>query len=261
MTLLCCVSYLGGECVGFVSEAPDFRLFWEGDASLLLFGFEPNIELQDPTMVINTPNGSWLCNDDGTDETLSPLIFIEDPQHGQYDIWVGSYEEDEYIEGHLFIIDFLAFSETMDIDLRDFMSKESLDYNLDPFFGSYSLTEGFSPDPFEVSVVSGGSVSVEKLSLGLDCIGYASEAPDFRLHWSGSTSDLRITFIPDTPGDDVVLIINTSDESWICNDDANSETVNPEILLRNYPEGQFDVWVANFGPDVYHEGRLVITEM
>lgn len=254
-------SYLGSECVGFVAQAPDYRLFWEGDISALLVSFEPHSAGHDPTLVINTPGGSWLCNDDFGDESLSPLLMLENPQQGQYDIWVGSYEEDTYIEGNLYIIDLLAFSETIETSDTGFTHEASLDYELEPTYGIESLEEGFTPDPFEVPVISGGSIAVEMFSLGMDCLGYASEAPDYRLHWTGSTSDLRITFIPDTPGDDTVLIINTSEGIWICNDDAHGETVNPEILLRGIPEGQFDIWVASYDEDTYHAGKLIITEL
>lgn len=81
-------SDLGGECVGMISEEPTFRLnYEEGGIPLYVYIYAD----ADATLVINEPNGSWDCNDDGTGSGgTNPGIRFRHPTNGQYDIWVGS---------------------------------------------------------------------------------------------------------------------------------------------------------------------------
>lgn len=41
------------------------------------------------TILINDPNGSWICNDDF--DGTHPSVTWTAPASGQYDIWVGTY--------------------------------------------------------------------------------------------------------------------------------------------------------------------------
>jgi hypothetical protein len=244
-------SYLGGECSGFASDSPDFRLDWQGSASRLSIGFIADDPSKDATIIINTPDGSWICNDDA--EGLNPVAVIENPAKGQYDIWIGSFEDGSYITGKLIIIDLEKFNVGS--------GEVNLDYTLDPQYGTITLTAGFNPDPHATSGISGGAIDVKNLGLGSsECIGYASKAPDFRLNWTGSTSSLVIRFEANNPSEDTVLLINTPDGKWICNDDANSGTLNPSLRLNGQLEGQYDIWVASLSNGSYVEGKLIVTE-
>ena len=55
----------------------------------------------DSTLIINGPGGNWYCNDDFTG--WDPMVELEDAPGGQYDIWVGTYSADEFINGTLYI--------------------------------------------------------------------------------------------------------------------------------------------------------------
>ncbi len=50
---------------------------------------------------MNLPDGSWVCGDDAYSGTLNPLVVIDNPPEGQFDIWVGSYYENESVRGQL----------------------------------------------------------------------------------------------------------------------------------------------------------------
>jgi serine protease Do len=89
----------GEECLGFTTIQPDFRVNWSGSSEALRFFFVGN---GDTTMLINDANGNWHCSDDSFD-TTSPTIDIPNPPEGQFDIWVGSYNSDENIDGTLYI--------------------------------------------------------------------------------------------------------------------------------------------------------------
>lgn len=80
----------GGECQGYIANAPDFRLNWRaGDGSLpLVFSVVSNT---DTTLVVNGPDGRWYCDDDGGNNGLNPSLVFRRPASGQYDIWVGTY--------------------------------------------------------------------------------------------------------------------------------------------------------------------------
>lgn len=74
-------------CNGWIARVPDHILNAAGSF--------PNLRIlvhstQDTTLVVRTPTGSFLCNDDA--EGLNPEISGPVPA-GQYRIWVGSYEQ------------------------------------------------------------------------------------------------------------------------------------------------------------------------
>lgn len=81
-------------CVGFVAQAPDFRVNWTaGSGSLpLIFSVASD---SDTTLVINDAQGNWVCDDDGGEQGLNPSVRFEAPASGQYDVWVGTYSEGE----------------------------------------------------------------------------------------------------------------------------------------------------------------------
>ncbi|MGK7925838.1 MAG: hypothetical protein AB4290_11420 [Spirulina sp.] len=78
-----------GPCVGFVDREPDHVVTLTGFFNFL------NIQVRssaDTTIVVSGPGGTW-CNDDYQDK--NPGIagqWLE----GQYQIWVGSYEKNQY---------------------------------------------------------------------------------------------------------------------------------------------------------------------
>ena len=75
---------LGRNCAGSIANAPDVRLNYTS-GSFPLYIFVQSRE--DTTLVVNLPDGSWICNDDF--DGLNPGIVLQRPPTGQYDIWVG----------------------------------------------------------------------------------------------------------------------------------------------------------------------------
>lgn len=81
------------SCSGFISDAPDVRLFWDGSGK-----GAPNLKISalsnaDTTLVVNGPDGRWYCDDDGGEDS-NPLVELT-PRAGRYEIWVGTYSEGE----------------------------------------------------------------------------------------------------------------------------------------------------------------------
>jgi len=252
-------SYLSSRCVGYAAQGPDYSLEWSGTSSMLRFYFVAENDGDDTSLIVNRPDGSWSCNDDSESSSLDPMVKVENPQEGRYDIWIGSYSEDDYIEGVLYMSERDITPAAQ--EESDSGSATALDYSQDPMYGNIALSAGFTPDPNVTDMTSGGSVDVSAENLGTGCTGYASSAPDMRLEWTGSTSDLRIFFEPNQPGNDTVLIVNTPSGGWICNDDASSDTLNPMVDLQGYSEGQYDIWIGSYASGEYISGKLTITEL
>lgn len=75
---------LGRDCTGTIANPPDVRLnYTAGSLPLYLFAQSR----ADVTLVVNLPDGSWICNDDF--DGTNPGIVLNRPPSGQYDIWVG----------------------------------------------------------------------------------------------------------------------------------------------------------------------------
>ncbi|MEM6383206.1 MAG: serine protease [Pseudomonadota bacterium] len=78
-------------CAGFVAEAPDVRITYEtsSNRSLIL----SVVSDADTVLLINQPDGNWLCNDDRVEGDVNPQLTLTRPLAGQYDIWVGTFND------------------------------------------------------------------------------------------------------------------------------------------------------------------------
>ncbi len=79
---------LSPSCRGFIANAPDVRLNYQAGGYQLMISADSSA---DTTLVINGPDGSWYCDDDGGNNGLNPALQFGSPQSGQYDIWIGTY--------------------------------------------------------------------------------------------------------------------------------------------------------------------------
>jgi hypothetical protein len=79
-------SGLGGGCVGQIATPPDIELNYSAGTILPLYISVSSDA--DTSLVINMPNGNWVCDDDSGDG-LDPAVYFDPPQSGVYDIWIG----------------------------------------------------------------------------------------------------------------------------------------------------------------------------
>jgi len=251
---------LGDECWGYATSSPDFRLYLTDSSPGLRFFFVADVLNDDATLIVNTPDNEWVCNDD-YGSGVDPLVQLVPAGAGQYDIWVASFSEDEFVDGTLYITE-------MDITPDDYSDGASLppaggnglDYSLEPNYGEVELASGFVPDPYSLEMIAGGPVDVYAYDLGDDCWGYATSSPDFRLYLTDASSGMRIFFVADGSDEDTTLIINTPTGAWVCNDDYDSG-YDPMVELAPAAAGQYDIWVGSFSEDEYVGGTLYITEV
>ncbi len=75
-------------CTGRIARSPDFRVNWTAGSGALPLIFSV-ASSADTTLVINDATGAWICDDDGGEAGLNPMIRFDQPASGQYDVWVG----------------------------------------------------------------------------------------------------------------------------------------------------------------------------
>src|SRR5688572_12453117 len=76
------------SCRGFITSAPDVRLNFTAGSLPLTISTSSGA---DTTPVVNGPDGSWYCDDDGGVNGSNAGMRFNSPQSGRYEIWVGTY--------------------------------------------------------------------------------------------------------------------------------------------------------------------------
>ena len=124
----------------------------------------------------------------------------------------------------------------------------------DANYGNIRLAEGFTPDPHRTSLTAGGSVDV---NVGGCSYGNVSNAPDLELRYT--TSGSSTLYIYAVSGSDTTILVNTSNGSWVCDDDSYGDG-DPIVVIRNAPAGTYDIWVGTYGSSMA-DATLYISEI
>jgi hypothetical protein len=90
---------VGGCTYGHVANAPDVDFYYDTDGGADLYIYA--VSGSDTTVLVNTPSGTWLCDDDGYGDG-DPIVVISKAESGLYNIWVGTYG-DEMASANLYI--------------------------------------------------------------------------------------------------------------------------------------------------------------
>ncbi len=249
-----------GEAAGYSTSAASYRVYLESPLAtqnLRVFF----VSEADTTLAINAPDGRWYCNDDVTEnENLNPAVTFEPAQAGWYNIWVGSFNIDEYASGTLYVT-------TVEREVSDFVTAApgqgggptgQLDPHALPNFSIANLVAGFAPDPHMVRMGTGGDLAVADLLPGdARCAGYVSSAPDYRIKYTaaGIQRFLRFFFVGNG---DTTLVILDPNESWTCDDDSGGWP-HPMITVANPLSGYYSIWVGSFSRRDYISGSLYVT--
>lgn len=259
----------GAGCRGFVNVEPVVSVNWTGDSDFLEAFF---VSDDDPTLMVMTPDGQILCNDDANDYLLDPVVEISNPVDGQYRIWLGSFEEGHLLPG------ILVLTTKPEVNLGTF--------NLDSFIQRAQLPEEVpqhdaiadqealletlemavaeSPEltdvdlPTTVDVVADGIVPLFQLPLeDRGCAGLVTGAPSYTFNWVGESDSLRIMFEGD--GDSSLLVLGP-ELQYGCNDDSAEGNQNPVLDISNPVQGLHAVYVGRISPEAPVTGVLSITD-
>ena len=84
-------TYNGVQPTGWVMDAPDFELNYYKDSN---YSLELRVVSNcDAVLLINDGDGDWFFDDDSnTASAGDPLMRINNPASGTYDIWIGTYD-------------------------------------------------------------------------------------------------------------------------------------------------------------------------
>ncbi|MCC6735748.1 MAG: hypothetical protein IT534_06425 [Bauldia sp.] len=239
-------AYAVTACTGLVMAAPAYRLFYTAGDAPLTFSVTAAI---DTTLVISDPVGNWVCNDDF--DGLNPAVIFETPLGGQYDIWVGTYSKNPPVTVPLTITG--ATSVVAPV-------AGTLDYNLEPVFGTVDIDTGFTPDPHVTDITVGGPVDIAATpDMGDACWGFTTAEPTLRLNYvAGSTFPLYIYAVAESS--DIVLAVNNPDGTWFCDDDS-AGNLDPLVTFDAPITGQYDIWVGTYGEGNTTAAQLFISEV
>jgi hypothetical protein len=108
-----------------------------------------------------------------------------------------------------------------------------------PTYETLNLSAGFRPDPQVRSISAGGSTHTTLAG----CSAYIhAAAPDVDLNYTAGSLPLIISA---TSGTDVVLLVNTPDGNWHCNDDGGDGT-DARLTLSSPQSGNYNIWVGTY---------------
>lgn len=124
-------------------------------------------------------------------------------------------------------------------------------------FGTVTLAPGFTPDPATATGNSGGARDASSVSPG--CNGWISETPDHVLVATGDFANLRVMAAANTAGDDITMVIQKPDGTYLCDDDGG-DALDPTIDGA-MPAGTYKIWVGSYSEGEHVSYKLGITEM
>jgi len=261
-------STLGDGCAGYISENPILTVDWSGEADFVDVFFYSE---HDPVLVIQTPDGGYLCNDDASDVLLDPQIKLDNPGPGRYNFWVGSYDQGQLIPGVLVLTarpDVTAGS----FDLGDLVhrgavsaeaSQNAQQAKLDELAAAQANTEIVTPeggtDTLSADVVADGEIPAFDIRLNDQiCNGYISQEPAFGFHEDGNADLLRVFVEADA---DATLFLARGTEDVWCNDDAEpGVNLNPMVEIENPEAGDYFVYVGRLSLDEPITATVTATE-
>lgn len=236
-------------CNGWVAEVPDYVINYEGGRTPMTIAVESEA---DTTLVVITPDGQVLCNDDDID--LNPGVTINNPGGGDYTIYVGTYlpiENDFYPDALLTVSGQQSTRPSVPSTPGTNFNQRALQT---PTFGSVNLANGFANH--SVDIQAGGAL--EGFEFGDSCNGYVADAPDYTINYGGG-SDLQITA---TSGDDTTMTVITPSGEVLCNDDFGD--LNPGMFINDAGAGSYAVWIGTYLPienDRYPDATINVSEV
>ena len=233
-------------CWGYITHQPSYNLdFQAGNAFDLYLSAVSDV---DTVLVVNLPDGSWACNDDGDGIGLNAGVMIENPQSGEYNIWVGTYGSGVGYEPAMLHISELGFS-------TENVYSRSPDAAMAPEFGATSLRAGFSPDPRTFQVQAGGDVDLSRNTAS--CWGHADQAPDLWVDYQAD-GEHRLYLSMESESD-TTLMIETPGGDLLCSDDEIG--LNPGVRIDEPESGRYAIWSARYSSGADAAATVYVSEL
>jgi len=246
-------SPLGTSCAGLISDAPDLQVTLTAvtESFLLLVPSEA-----DTYLVVNSPSGDWVCDDD-SGEGLNPLLEFPSCVSGVFDIWVGSVSDESNPDASIVISELNSSSlltladldSTVDIGISDIDSQPGSSVDSGQFRSS--TYESLTPDQIaqcsmdiQTAQVNSGSDTASIVDLYTyqidlfegDCAGhpeadaYISNGSRFLAEALGSDADSDSDQQSTSPGSSTPTDRNYGDRSRVVASDGESAMDCSELL-------------------------------
>ena len=108
---------------------------------------------------------------------------------------------------------------------------------------------GFPLDPFIISLQAGGPV--DAITVAKDCKGFVTKTPVLTVDYKGKSEILKVFFYSDG---DPVMLVQTPDGKFVCNDNTNAAVLDPTITLTKPAQGRYNVWLGSRAGSRPHPG-------
>ncbi len=262
---------LARGCTGYINRQPVVTVKWTGQADMVRAFFYSD---GDPTLMVLTPKGELLCNDNANAQLLDPFIEMENPVAGEYRIWVGSAAKNQLIPGVLV----LTTKPNVDLgtfDLGKLIKRPSIPQKITTPATAVTLNPQVqavfdklvkaAPDlkpgaKVSVDVTAEGEVPLFKIPAAQEkgCAGLVTGAPSYAFKWNGKTENLRVSFEGDA--DSTLMVVGQGSKIVLCNDDAQPGNIHPAIDIPNPADDTYLVYVGRISPEKPVKGKLTVAE-
>jgi hypothetical protein len=257
-------STLDPACVGYINDRPVLTANWEGAVDFLRIFFYSD---SDSTLVVQRPDGSYVCADDVDENVLDAELVAEEPSAGLYKIWVGSYEPDQLIPG-LLIITARPDLSLASFDPRMLVKREPIAIEPEEVAPAAAVARDAAQvapalaveaaTTLTQSVVATGTIPSFAVS-GEDavCGGMIGDQPDSVIDVQEGVTTLRIMFEADQ---DASLVVENAAGDFFCADDDEAMlNANPVLDLEAPAAGLYRIFVGRFNEDEPVSGTLTVT--
>jgi len=211
-----------GACRGFVPVAPHLRLTTTEPRDVRLVTRDATADL---VMVLRTPSGRYVCDDDSGAGTLAEIDTTLET--GSSAVWVGTFERDS--EAH--------FTLELSAPGRWRVTGHGLLPEGEPAGGVIDLDAPGWEGRREGRVRS----ELDARHLDPECGGRVGAAPDFVVR----TTEARELSLTTEARVDLTMVVRHADGRLVCDDDSGDEK-NP-LVTGSFAPGAHQVWIGTFG--------------
>lgn len=251
--------YLAQGCEGWITASPDVVVELASDQDeLRLF----TVGGGDPTLVVVTPGGEIICNDDVVDELFNPLVLIDDAKAGRYAVYAGVFDIDAAPVRSLLIATTHAYDPqnfSVVINAPEPTSTPVVTGTLEPS-PNPTLTLSPAEMPYTQEATAGGRVNLFEQNLGNPlCTGWTSAEPALSFVLSGDAESEGALVVFYEGSLDTTLIVSDPSGRYHCADDSAEDTNWNPRLSMDYTPGNYSVWVGTYNQGESSSGALTVT--
>lgn len=231
---------LSPMCLGYsFSQRPDFALRYTAGGGPLYIGATSSA---DTTLLVRAPDG-FYCDDD-SGEGVNPLVSLQTPSSGTYDIWIGRIDAGPSVAATLHFSEIPTPGQWSQLQAPRAAPTPAAqpDYTLPPTFGVVSLVSNFQPSPFTRRILAGGDIDLQP---AMHMAGFVARAPDFSMSYHARVGGDAPLIFSVTSNADTILLINDPAGHWHYDDDSAGGR-DPRVRIENPSSGRYDIWVGTF---------------